>query len=484
MPRLQMGPWTPDAPALGNTGLVDVSNAVPGKDFWLPQRRPIKVSDQSIDPPIQGVWTGNRTFGDQVAFVAFDGRIYLVDGFDNPLTGISRVGGYDQTVNVRWRTVQNANLLIATNYSDEIQAFDLTAGGGYDDLSPDAPKARYLAQVRDFTVVGNTVDPIDGVQVYRIWWHGFTNGLPNPRNWVDGQSDFATINDIGQVQGLTGGQFGTAVCEHGIAIIRFGGRLLFQVEVVERQLGTRVPNSVVQYRQVTFFYSPEGWVSFDGNAAKKIGLERIDRWFEADFDSATADKMWAAVDDLGHLVWIYCGRDHTGTPNRLLRYAPELDQWAKSDLLLDALGSGQTFGRSLDDPSFVNFEDTITNMDDPGLWLDIPRTVCVAARRLSGFTGSQLEAGFTLGEFQFGGDRSRAMLREILFLGKSGTTRLQVATRQQFQDAETFGPTFGAESDGWFRPRIPARTHQIRILRTGSWINSQGVDVFAEPLGR
>ena len=64
-------------------------------------------------------------------------------------------------------------------------------------ISPDAPKAKYLAQVRDFTVVGNTIDPIDGAQAYRIWWHGFTNGLPNPRNWLDGQSDFATINDIG-----------------------------------------------------------------------------------------------------------------------------------------------------------------------------------------------------------------------------------------------------------------------------------------------
>ena len=68
---------------------------------------------------------------------------------------------------------------------------------------------------------------------------------------------------------------------------------LFQIEVVERQLGTRVPNSVVQYRQVTFFYSPEGWISFDGNTAKKIGLERIDRWFARDFDASTADRMWS-----------------------------------------------------------------------------------------------------------------------------------------------------------------------------------------------
>ena len=215
MPRITMGPWQPDIPALGSDGLVDVNNAVPGRNQWLPQRRPIKVSDQSIPPPVQGLWTANRSFGDQVAFVAFGGDIWLVSGFNEPLTDVSRSGAYDQTPTTRWRTVQNGNLLIATNGVNEIQAFDLVAGGDYGDLSPDAPRARYLAQVRDFTVVGNTLDPIDGAQVYRIWWHGFTNGLPNPRNWLDGQSDFATINDIGQIQGITGGQFGTAGLREG-----------------------------------------------------------------------------------------------------------------------------------------------------------------------------------------------------------------------------------------------------------------------------
>ena len=334
-------------------------------------------------------------------------------------------------------------------------------------------------------MVGNTVDPIDGAQVYRLWWHGFTNGLPDPTNWVDGQSDFATINDIGQIQGLTGGQFGTAVCEHGIAIIRFGGRLLFQVEVVERQLGTRVPHSVIQYRQVTVFYSPEGWVSFDGAAARKIGAERIDRWFASDFDASTADRMWSAIDDLGHMIWIYCGRDHVGgRPNRLLRYAPELDQWSKSNLVLDALGSGQTFGGSLDDPAFDNFEVTVENLDDPGLWDDIPRTVCVNNGLIAGFTGAPLEASLTLGEFQLAGDQNRAMLRRALHLGEHGNTQLQVGARQRFDGPLEFGVPFSPSPMAGSGSGSLGRSHQIRVLRTGTWSHVQGVDLFAEPLGR
>ena len=119
-------------PALGNDGLVDVYNAVPARNQWLPQRRPIKVSDQPIQPPVQGVWTANRTFGDPIAFVAFGGiDSFRCRGFNDPLTDVSRTGGYDATGTSRWRTVQNANLLIATNYTNEIQAFDLVAGGRF-----------------------------------------------------------------------------------------------------------------------------------------------------------------------------------------------------------------------------------------------------------------------------------------------------------------------------------------------------------------
>jgi hypothetical protein len=480
--RIPAGEWLPDIPALGNTGLVDVTNAVPGKDHWLPQRKLIKVSDQPIESPVQGVWTANRTQGDRLAFVAFGGKIYRVPSRNGALVDASGPYDYSTAADIRWHQVQSANLSIVTNGVDAIQALDLVAGGEYEQLSPDAPVARYIAQVRDFAVVGYTTDDTDGEQAYRVQWHGFTDGLPDPTNWTTGQADFATINDIGQVQGITGGQFGTIVCETGVAVIRYGANL-FDIEVVERRLGTRVPNSVNYYRQLTAYYAPEGWVLFDGSAARKIGIERIDRWFKSDFDPATGDKMWAAVDDIGHMIWAYCGRGHNGVPNRLLRYAPELDRWGKSNMDIDALGSGATFGMSLDDTFFDDLDGFDDNLDDPSLWDDMPLTVAVTTRRLSGFTGSQLDGTFTFGEFQLGGERNRAMLREALVLAKGGTSRMQVATKQKFGEAELWTPTFGERSDGYFRHRIPGRTHQLRVLRSNGWANMQGIDLFAEQLG-
>ena len=135
-------------------------------------------------------------------------------------------------------------------------------------------------------------------------------------------------------------------------------------------------------------------------------------------------------------------------PNRLLRYAPELDQWCKSNILLDALGSGQTFGKSLDDRRVRQFRGNHYNWTTPGCGTT-SRGPCASAP--GGWPGSPAASSRPGSRWASSNSRAIAIGRccgEILFLGKGGTTRLQVATRQKFQEIETFGPTFGAESDG------------------------------------
>lgn len=485
--RLPLGPWVADQPRLGNSGLTDVRNAIPAKDHWLPQQSLAAASSQTLTPPIQGIWTANRLQGDQIVFVAFGGKIYTVPSRTLALVDVSGPYDYSTQAGIRWRQVQNADLSIATNYVDRIQAFDLKEGGHYGVLSYDAPKAKYIAQVRDFTVVGYTNDDLDGEDAYRIAWHGYTDGLPDPTRWTGGQSDFARINDIGQIQGLTGGEFGTVVCEQGIAVVRFAaGTLLFTIEVVERRLGTRIPNSVNFYRQFTAFYSPDGWCLFDGQSVRKIGFERIDRWFARDLDVANQDLMWPGVEaGRGQMVWAYCGQGHTGKPNRLLRYSIELDQWSKSEIELDALGPGQSFGLTLDDPdAFPNLDLYTASLDDPAVWNSVPQLVAVAGGNLAGFTGPQLDAQFTLGEFQFAGDDARAMLRRALIQGDGGTSRLMLAYRERFDRDQSWSPEMSPQSDGYFRFRIPGRSHQPRVIRSGTWANAQGLDLYSEPLGK
>jgi hypothetical protein len=469
---------------LGSEGLLDVRNAIPANGQWLPQRGLLPATDQTFTAPIQGLWATHRLSGDYEVFVAFGGKIYLVSSRTGALTDVTG-SPYDYNTTARWRGLQFGDLDIRVNGVDETQARDLIAGGDYTDLAAGvAPIARYIAQVRDFPVWAYTTDDLDGTDAYRVAWPGFTNGLVDPTNWSSGQSDFQRVQDIGQINGLTGGWFGTIVCEAGVATMQYGGSALFAFEVKERRYGCRVPTTVNEYRGLTVFHSPEaGWCAFDGAAVRQIGVERIDRWFADDFDENYGDKGWADIDSKrGHMIWSYCGRGHGGKPNRQLRYSVPLDMWGVADIELDALGRGKTFGLTLDD--IPDLETFVGNLEDPALWSSLPDSLAVKDGRLSSFSGEPLTARFETGEFQLGSDELRAMARRALVLANGGTQTLEIGARERFDGTLIWSPPMGQQSDGWFRFRVPGRSHSARVSLSGSWGSAQGVDLFAEPLGK
>lgn len=484
--RIPLGAWTPDQGRLGADGLLDMRNAIPAKGQWLSQRGLLAATEQTITAPIQGIWATHRLSGDYEVAVAFGGNIYLVGSRSDALIDVTTDTQYAYDGTARWHGIQFGELDIRTNGVDSIQARDLSAGGSYDPLADDAPIARYIAQVRDFPVVAYTTDELDGTDAYRVAWPGFTNGLVDPTNWTTGQSDFQRINDIGQISGITGGWFGAIVCESGIASMQFGGPALFAFEVKERRVGCRAPNLINEYRGLTVFPSPEaGWCAFDGAAVRQIGVERIDRWFADDFDESYADQSWTGIDSKrGHMLWAYCGKGHGGRPNRLLRYSVALDQWAVADVAMDALGRGKTFGLTLDDPFFDDLDAFTGNLDDPALWSSLPDLLAVDGSRLCSFAGNVLTARFETGEFQLGSDEARAMVRRALVLANGGRHSLELGAREQFAGTMTWTAPMFPQSDGYFRFRVPGRSHSARISLSGAWSSAQGLDLFAESLGK
>jgi hypothetical protein len=493
MPRVPLGPWRPDAALFDNPGLVNVRNAIPAAGKWLAQPGTAAISEQTITPPVEGLFAATRSTGDLELFAVFGGEIFRVPSSAGALTNASDPGlsdGYATGEFVRWRSTQYQDLLIATNFQDEVQAYDLVAGGTFLPLADPSgliPKAKYLAVVKGFVTLAYTFDDLDGEDGYRVWWHGLLNGLPNPYDFTPDagtQADFQRLSEIGIIAGITGGEFGTIVGEQGVVRQSFGD-LLFRFDTVERRIGSRVPNSVIQYRQLTFFYSPQGWAAFDGQGVKLIGVEKIDRWFADDFDETFAHKMWASVETArGHVLWAYCGKGHGGEPNRLLRYSVELDEWAVGDVPLQALANGRTFARTLDDDYFANLDDPIhTNLDDPALWTSFPQTVGVSDGRIVAFGGAPLTATFETGEITFGGDNSRAMLRRAMVRGLGGASTVSVFGRDRFADAGAWSEEYPEQADGWIRFREPGRSQRVRVVRSGSWVDVVDVNLIGDGLG-
>lgn len=493
MPKIPLGPWRPDAAVADNPGLVNVRNAIQAAGHWRAQPSLTAIGEQVITPPIQGLITVTRSTGDFEMFLSFGGEIYRVPSATAALVAVTDPDapyGYSPSEFTRWRFAQYGDLLVATNFVDEVQGYDLVAGGTFAPLADPSglvPRAKYLAVVKGFITLAYTQDDIDGEDGFRVWWHGFLNGLPNPYDFTPDastQADFQRLSDVGTIAGITGGEFGTIVGETGVVRQSFGD-LLFRFDTVERRIGSRVPNSIVQYRQLTFWWSPQGFAAFDGSSVRLIGVEKVDRWFADDFDEAFAHKMWTTTEGpRGHVLWLYCGRGHSGEPNRLLRYSVELDEWAVSDFEMQALGPGRTFSRSLDDAYFDNLDDPIhTNLDDPALWTSFPRLVGVAGNRIVSFGGPPLAATFEIGEVQFGGEQARAMLRKALVRGEGGETTVSFVSRDRFNDTPRVSDAFVQQADGWHRFRVPGRSHRARIVRSGAWVDTVDVTLIGESLG-
>jgi hypothetical protein len=492
MPRLALGPWRPDAAALDSDYLSDVRNALLTPSGWISDKTLSPVIDAVLASPIQGLWTVRRTDGTLELFAAAAGHIYRIPGKATAIQDVSDVSGYSTSTFDRWRVAQYGSQLIATDWTDPVQVYDLAAGGDFGDLGGTPPRAKYIAVVRDLVTLGYTHDAIDLDDAYQVRWHGYVAGLPDPTSWtrdVETMADSQRLADVGQIQGLTGGEFGTAVCESGVVRYTFvGSPLVFQFDTVERKLGTRVPESVAQYRQLTFFWSPSGWMAFDGSSVKPIGVAKVDDWFANDLDEGSSHLMWSGVDlARQHVMWLYPGKGNAGACNRLIRYSLPLDEWMVSDCAADCLGGGRTFGLDLDDlTQFPDLDDPNNqiNLDDPALWSSLPQSLAVSGGRISSFGGGALPGSWTLSEKTADTENGRrAVLQRLAVVGDGGVSTVAVGRRDRWDGGLSWDNPAGVQSDGTIRLRAAGRSHVLKVAASGDWRSRLALDATASALG-
>lgn len=498
--RIPAGPWLPDRPNLENGGLPAVRNVLPDVGFYrpLPSFQAINESTLAADP--RGLFVFRRSATEWILVYGGGTKLYNITSRTAAPTDISRGGGvYLMDPGDRWRGLQFGTSVLLTNYRDRVQVLDATNPTTFDDLGGTdpgtdgeilPPRAKYIANVRGRVVLGYTYDPIDEEQASRVWWHGFTNGLPDLETWVSSLetgADFQDVVDLGPITGLTGGEFGTILCESGIARMTAGGPFTFQIENVSNEIGCTLPESVIRYGRFTYFYSRQGWQVFDGSGTTPIGKDRMDRWFTSDFDVDQAAKMWAApVGDIdGTIAWIYCGAGNAGVPNRMLLFNTVSGLWAPADIDLEILAPTVTFGGDLDDETDERWDDLDTfdgDLDDPALWSRVLRLGGVRSGALKALVGAPVSAVFQSPEFEMA-PGWRTMLKLVTTLRQQGTVGIEIGRRQRPGGTIEWTGSYTEAEDGVVRCREFGRYHTVRATLT-DWQDFQGWFVEAVRAGR
>jgi len=321
--RITFTEWTPDQPSIVDN-LSVARNVIPAAVGFSSFPLAIDYS-ASASENLNNAYTG-RFGSTSVTFAGGSTKLFKLDGGTLALSDVSKSGGYSSVS--RCNFTQFGDTVIVANDRNKLQAWTLGSSSTFDDLAAAAPIAKYVTVVRDFVVCAN-LDT--GTNANKVQW----SNINDETNWTSGsasQSDFQIIPDGGNINGITGGEFGLILMERTIVRMSYiGSPLFFQFDTISRNLGCREGNSVTKYGNTTYFLSNEGFYSCDGQSLKAIGNQKIDNWFYTYADPTSFDTMSATVDPiLKIVVWNFKTLTASvyGGSRLLLIYNWQVDKWS------------------------------------------------------------------------------------------------------------------------------------------------------------
>ena len=112
-----------------------------------------------------------------------------------------------------------------------------------------------------------------------------------------------------------------------------GGATVFRLSVISPNRGAIFGRTVCQDNRQVFFYADDGFFEIQGDNVVGIGVEKVNRFFDADLNKAYADRIVAATDPFNTLaMWLYPSVNNTsnttGTCDRMIIYNYATQKWS------------------------------------------------------------------------------------------------------------------------------------------------------------
>lgn len=479
--------WAPDKPALGNPGATVATNVIPDHDGFRPFPA-LNVQTGALTARCQGAYAAKDTAGNVQVYAGDASKLYYLAS--NAWVDASKAGGYTTATDDVWEFVKFGAKAIATNFGDAVQSISL-GGTTFSDhiTSTNKPRARHIASVLDFVMLGNTYDASDGAVPNRVWWSALNDSTDFDPSAAT-QADYQDIPEGGWIQKIVGG-YQYAVVFMETAIRRFyyvGAPLIFQNDPIEANRGTGIPNSVIAHGRTIFFHSEEGFMVTDGAGSQGIGDGKVDREFRDNFDRSYIARVSAAVDPASKIVlWSYPDSSASGVPNKILLCHWPSQRWASVDIDIELIVRTMQQGYTLDTLDSVSTDlDSLAFSLDSRAWTGgtIKMGAISTLHKLGFFDGSNLAATIETGEFQ-PNPNGRSKIYSVEPIVDGGTPTVALASRVKQSDAATFGSASTVNSNGKATLISEGRYHRARVTipAASTWTWAQGVKVSARRAG-
>jgi len=276
---LPFAEWLPDLGEL-TSGSPVAKNVLSQSDFYVPFRE-MEPLYSALPLRCLGAW-GFRGLNNTVeTIVGTAEKLYrgnvAAGAFDWSEIGAGY--GVAELEFDYWTATQWQNRALLTNYTDPIQQYTLGTGGPTTDLVSTI-RAKYIADARDFILVGNVNDE-DGVNPTRVRWCAYRN----PDDWVPDVDTQAGFKDLegrgGAVRQVLGGEIPIILREEAVHRFVFeGGGTVWQNDKFLDGIGTPAPRSAVRAGEDVLFLSESGFIRLEaGVRPVPIGEDKVDSTF-------------------------------------------------------------------------------------------------------------------------------------------------------------------------------------------------------------
>ncbi|NJO38334.1 MAG: hypothetical protein HC871_12925 [Rhizobiales bacterium] len=493
--RSRFGPWLPDVPPFGSEGSRVIKNALPVAGGYIPARQVSPFTESVTEDVLAAVYAVSSS-GAAFGFVGTPNALRKANG--NAFANVSKAGGFQTLDGDSWYFVRFGDLVIATNFNDPAQKFDLGADTVFSDLSTDAPKAKFLAVFNRFLFLGHlnengTVSP-SGVR-----WSALDvpTSFPAIDILTNSRSDEAvqTLSDrqilaseYGDITGLASGLTsadGVIFQENGITAVNFrGGDEIFAFDVIEGARGSIAPRSIVQEGGRAFYMSDTGLFFTDGISSTPLGANRVDDFLFEAIRNDQLDRIESGIDVRGKfLYWTLPGNGDLS-----LVYSYAVDEFA----LLEGLGV-RLFVRSLNTATgledvaaqFGGLDRMTVSLDDPIFSGSRVPTFSAFDRdnKLGTLSGPALPATLRTKEAEIFDD-GRAYMQFARPFIDTDQVSVRSVTRETLQDQPAEGVSSRVVA-GTSRHRETARywALQIETDAGADWTFAQGIQGVFEEAG-
>ncbi len=475
---IPFGEYLADLPKLGNPGATTAKNVLPHGVGYKPFNSFTVYSD-ALTAYCRGAFSAMGSTGDVESFAGDETKLYKLTGTTYNDVSLS---AYTTSADDFWSFVRWKNKVLATNFTDNIQSWTLGSSVAFANLTT-AVKARHIAAIRDFVMVGNTNDASDGNVPNRVRWSAFDDET----DWTVAaatQADYQDLNgNGGWVQAIIGGQEqGVIFQERAIWMAHYVGTpVVFQFNQVEDARGLFAPRAVVAVGNMIFYLSDDGFYRFQGGASVPIGNNKVDKTFFDELDTGYTFRICAAADPVNKIVaWAYPTSNAIGgNPDKILFYDWGNDRWSYAEVNTELLFRSMSLGYTLDtlDTVSASLDDLAFSLDSR-VWTGgkLQLSAFNSDHKLGHFTGTAMDGVIETAEFQ-PVDGQRTEITRITPLVDGGTHTVQMGTRETQAGTISWGNAVSENDSGECPTRSNSRYHRIRVNTSGDFNDAMGVKV-------